>query len=113
MRLSDLPLLILLATSYIRGFVMSKVGEFMLKETTRTSLTLANFLILIGTVVTFTYAAATWKSQIESRIKIVEENQISVESRVNDLEALSVDTKTTLAEIQTDLKWIRNALEAD
>ena len=99
---------------------MSKIGNFMLKETTRTSLTLANFLILIGTVITIVYAGSVWKSQTEAQIlasierdRVQDERIIENAADIKENNAILVDSQAQFAEIRTDLKWIRAYMEKD
>ena len=42
------------------------VGEFLLNEKTKVSLSIINFVILVGFVVTASFTFATWKAQTEA-----------------------------------------------
>ena len=90
-----------------------KLEGKLITEKTRIAITLANFIILVIFVVTSVSAATAWKTQIDndvsSNTKAIYENECSI----NDVKTTQSQIQTSLAEIKTDLKWIRASMERD
>ena len=96
--------------------------EDMLKPETHVKMTMITLFTLIAFIVTTTAAAVAWKVNAENGI---ERNGATIQSEMrqngidHDTMRKSIDSNTeqlkafspALVEIQTDLKWIRAALE--
>jgi len=100
---------------------------------TKVILPVINFFILFCTIVTGTFAAATWKAEVDSAVETIQQdlkNEVSFRIAENELikeelksaEALllttqahltdiEIRTEAQLTEIQTDLKWIINSMK--
>ena len=98
------------------------VGEILVNEKTRVSLSIITFVVLVGSVVTGSFTVATWKTQQEAEnarleTMIVNEVQARIESdedineKLDEVMPMLLQTQTDMAEIKTDLKWIRAVLE--
>lgn len=92
---------------------MSKLGDKVLTEKTRVLVTLSNFFMLVFAIVSGVVFVVNWKAEIENRISNTEEDVIELIVEVEEGKRLQIETQTQLAEIQTDLKWIRAYMEKD
>lgn len=99
------------------------LGEFLLNEKTKVSLNIINFVILVGFAITASFTFATWKTQAEADIKAnntlivaeIEERKESVlelNNEIDEIRPTLIETQTRLAEIKTDLEWIKSYLES-
>jgi len=80
-------------------------------EKTRVSLSVVTFFTLILFMISTVYAATTWKTQMENTDKNILSRIESFDNRIEVVETATIEQQTTLAEIQTDLKWIRAYME--
>lgn len=96
-----------------------KMGEFLLNEKTKVSLSIVNFLLLFGFIITTVFTWATWKTQIENkietnRVNIVLENSgrkeadAEINKKLDEVMPLLRDNQTDMAGIKTDLEWIKS-----
>lgn len=99
------------------------VGGFLVSEKTKVSLSIVNFLLLFGFIITTAFTWASWTTDTKNKI---ENNRINISREIEDREKadeeinkklnevmpLLMQSQTDMAEIKTDLKWIRSALEA-
>ena len=72
------------------------------------------YAIVIGWIVTliaFIYNVATVNANYSFRLDSIERELISLDARLDTSEAFRVELSTDLAEIKTDLLWIRKTLE--
>mgnify|MGYP001174350528 FL=1 len=70
--------------------------------------------ILVGwflTIGNFVWAAASKDTQYIYRLDTIEEELEDLDSRLDTAEAFRLDIRADLAEIKTDLLWIRKELE--
>lgn len=74
---------------------MGKWGEFMISEKTKVTLNIATLIVVVG----FAFKVAFFISDTDSRLGVLEEH-----------DQVYLETQRDLAEIKTDLKWIRAAL---
>lgn len=77
---------------------------------------LSTYAIAIGwlmTLIAFIYNVATVNANYSFRLDSIERELGSLDKRLDTSEAFRVDLSTDLAEIRTDLLWIRKALEQD
>lgn len=104
------------------------LGEILVNEKTRVSLSIATLLFVIGSTATIVFSVTNMRSEIDISINTLELDQVRIEEKFNDKcsdietvndaiikeqglnRKLMLDTQTDLAEIKTDLKWIRAAL---
>lgn len=84
------------------------LGDRVLTEKTRVVVTLFNFFLLLGSIISGVVMVTTWKADVENRLVNNENNIIEIEAKLNSIDNVQIE----LAEIKTDLKWIRAALEA-
>ena len=63
------------------------------------------------TLVAFIYNVGTVNANYSYRLDSIEKELLSLDSRLVTSEAFRVELSSDLAEIKTDLLWIRNALE--
>lgn len=105
------------------------LGEILVSEKTRVSLSIATLLFVIGSTATIVFTIANMRSEIDLSINTLELDQVRIEDKFDekctDIEevnasiikeqesnrSLMLDTQTDLAEIKTDLKWIRASME--
>ncbi len=106
-----------------------KVEKFLLNEKTKVSLNIINFIVLVGFVITASFTFATWKTQselidvaldtkitneIEQRKiadEIIIQEQKELRVYVTEIQAGQIELKEGQARIETDLKWLINALK--
>ena len=82
----------------------------------KTSATISVISAIIGFTVTFgstVWYVAQKDATYDAKIEFIEKNLESLDSRLDTSEAFRATLMTDLAEIKTDLLWIRRALEAD
>ena len=89
---------------------MSRMGDKLLTEKTRIMVTISNFVLLILTIISGVAFSVNWKSDIEHRVASNESKIVVVKQDVESGKNAQVETQTKLAEIQTDLKWIKSYL---
>lgn len=89
------------------------LGDRLINEKTRVGITLANFLILIIFVVTSVAAASSWKTSIENTLEHNQESIYENECAIEEATAVQIKNQTALVRIETDIQWIRAALEKD
>lgn len=65
----------------------------------------------IVTLVAFIYNVATVNANYSFRLDTIERELLSLDARLDTSEAFRVELSTDLAEIKTDLLWIRKTLE--
>ncbi len=90
---------------------MSKMGDKVLTEKTRIFVTISNFFLLIGAIISSVVFIVNWKADIEHRLTANESEITEVKLEVKNGRDLQITTQTTLAQIQTDIKWLRLYLE--
>lgn len=99
------------------------MGDFLLNEKTRVSLSIVNFLLLFGFIITAVFTSATWKADVENKVHINssmieqeiidrKEEDSEINKKLDEVMPMLMQTQTDMAEIKTDLKWIRAALES-
>lgn len=72
------------------------------------------YAVVLGwaiTLIAFIYNVATVNANYSYRLDSIEKELLSLDSRLDTSEAFRVELSSDLAEIKTDLLWIRNALE--
>lgn len=84
-----------------------RLGDKLLTEKTRVAITITNFFLLIGALVSGVAFLVDWKTDTEYAIKNNTERIMKVEEKLGSIDNVHIE----LAEIKTDLKWIRAALE--
>ncbi len=70
--------------------------------------------IIVGwfvTIAAFIYSFATTNANYSHRIEAIEAELISLDSRLDTSEAFRIHLASDLAEIKTDLLWIRRSIE--
>ena len=85
-------------------------------NTTRTSATISVISAILGFAVTFgstVWFVAQKDATYEAKIEFIERDLEALDSRLDTSEAFRATLMTDLAEIKTDLLWIRRALEQD
>ena len=83
-------------------------------NTTRTSATISVISAILGFAVTFgstVWFVAQKDATYEAKIEFIERDLEALDSRLDTSEAFRATLMTDLAEIKTDLLWIRRALE--
>ena len=65
------------------------------------------------TLVVFVWNFSATNAQFEYRLEALKQNQDRLEERMDDADALRTTIQTQLAEIKTDLLWIRNELSSE
>lgn len=63
------------------------------------------------TVASFIWAIASKDADYSNRIERIEIELVDLDKRMSVSENFSIEIKTSLAQIQTDLLWIRKQLE--
>jgi len=70
--------------------------------------------IIVGwfvTIAAFIYSFATTNANYSHRIEAIEAELINLDSRLDTSEAFRIQLASDLAEIKTDLLWIRRSIE--
>jgi len=81
---------------------------------TKTNWSVVGMLVAWGlTIATFIWNAAVNQAQTESRLDSVEEEIKDLDSRLDTAEAFRMEIRSDLAEIKTDLIWIRRQLDKE
>lgn len=83
-----------------------------MSDTTKTRLSV--YAIILGwfvTLVAFVYNVATINANYAYRLDNIEKDIASLEVRADSTDSFRIDLTQDLAEIKTDLLWIRNSLE--
>lgn len=83
----------------------------MISDKTKVSINIATLLFVIGATITGTFTIANIKSGYDTQIFDLQRRTELIEKERESDRALMLQTQTDLAEIKTDLKWIRSALE--
>jgi len=65
------------------------------------------------TIATFIWNAGVYQAQTESRLKSVEADIQDLDTRLDTAEAFRMSIRADLAEIKTDLIWIRRQLDKE
>jgi|13_taG_2_1085334.scaffolds.fasta_scaffold21125_2 hypothetical protein len=87
--------------------------EFKEKKTSRTN-SLSAPAVLAGWAITvggFLWTAAAKDAEYSHKITQIEKELIFLDERLDTAESFRIEIKTSLAQIQTDLIWIRRELE--
>lgn len=84
------------------------LGDRVLTEKTRVAITITNFFLLVGALVSGVAFLVDWKKTVENDIH---NNLTRIEVMESKLESID-NVQIELAEIKTDLKWIRAAMES-
>lgn len=94
--------------------------NFRFSENTKVTINLGLLVAVLVFLITATIAATDWKSGIEGRVSAVEvhtravRDEIKLEHEVmDDIIERQYEQDALFAEIRTDLKWIRAAMEDD
>lgn len=96
-----------------------KIGDVLLNEKTKVSLSIINFLLLFGFIITAVFTAATWSKDVENKI---ENNRIEISreidarkeadeltnKKLDEVMPLLTQNQTDMAGIKTDLEWIKS-----
>jgi len=81
---------------------------------TKTNWSLIGMLVVWGaTLATFIWNVAITQSQTESRLIAVEKDIVDLDARLDTAEAFRLEIRSDLAEIKTDLVWIRRQLDKE
>ena len=75
---------------------------------------LAVLAIIIGwfsTIVGLVWTASSKDTQYEFRIRSIEKELVNLDERLDAAESFRMEIRSDLAEIKTDLVWIRRELE--
>jgi hypothetical protein len=70
--------------------------------------------IIVGwfvTIAAFIYTFASTNANYAHRIESIEQELINVDTRLDNSDAFRIELATDLAEIKTDLLWIRRTME--
>lgn len=95
-----------------------KLGDLLIRDTTRISITLGTFIIVVGAVITGSYVAATWKtiqeaedkrleSLIVSEVAKREEDIAAINKQLDEVMPILMQNQNDMASIKTDLEWIK------
>ena len=87
-----------------------------MKSESKSSLHVSLITSILGFVVTFgstIWFVAQKDATYEAKIQFIERDLEGLDSRLDTSEAFRATLMTDLAEIKTDLLWIRRALEQD
>jgi septal ring factor EnvC (AmiA/AmiB activator) len=82
--------------------------------TAKTSATISIMSAILGFAITFgstVWFVAQKDATYETKLEFIERNLETLDSRLDTSEAFRATLMTDLAEIKTDLLWIRRALE--
>jgi hypothetical protein len=77
-------------------------------------LILATIAIIVGwfsTIVGLVWTASSKDTQYEFRIRSIEKELVNLDERMDAAESFRMEIRSDLAEIKTDLVWIRKELE--
>lgn len=98
------------------------LGAILLDKRTQVLTSLGTLIFVIAFSITATYSFTSWKTRFETKQE-AEESRLTTEiierkaaddtinQKLDETMAVMMETQTDLAEIKTDLKWIRSALE--
>jgi len=100
------------------------VGTVLLSEKTRVSINISTLLFVIGYSIIGTFTFTTYKTEFEMRLNaqetgLIEETEerksidLEIKEELKETTSVLVESNTKLAEMQTDLKWIRAYMEKD
>ena len=82
-------------------------------NTTKTNWSVVGMLAAWGlTLATFVWNAAVNQAQTVARLNVIEKNIDDLDSRLDIAESFRMEIRSDLAEIKTDLIWIRRQLDA-
>lgn len=90
---------------------MSKIGDNVLTEKTRVAVTVAKFVMLVFAITSGVAVLVNWKSDIEHRLNYTENEIIIIKKDTSENNDLLQVNLTVMAEIQTDIKWLRAYME--
>jgi len=80
----------------------------------KTNWSVVGMLVAWGlTLATFIWNAGVNQSQTETRLKSLEEEIKDLDSRLDTAEAFRMEIRSDLAEIKTDLIWIRRQMDKE
>jgi hypothetical protein len=85
-----------------------------MSEQAKTNVTISVISAIVGFAITFgttIWYAAQKDANYQSRINYIERDLESLDARLDTSEAFRASIVTDLAEIKTDLLWIRKTLE--
>ena len=85
--------------------------RFAISENTKVTISLVILIAVLVFVVGVTITITGWKVDLESRVMVLEEKTNSTCEDVTAIKSRQHEQDTIFAEILTDLKWIRAALE--
>ena len=85
--------------------------RFAISENTKVTISLVILIAVLIFVIGVTITITGWKVDLESRVMVLEEKTSSTCEDVETLKSRQYEQDTIFAEILTDLKWIRAALE--
>lgn len=90
----------------------------MISDKTKVSINIATLLFVIGSTATMVFSLSEIKGRYDLRLNDLVRSDMEINRRMELIEseqeanrAMLLQTQTDLAEIKTDLKWIRSALE--
>lgn len=83
-------------------------------NTSKTNWSVVGMLAAWGlTLATFVWNAAVNQAQTVARLNVIEKNIDDLDSRLDIAETFRMEIRADLAEIKTDLIWIRRQLDND
>lgn len=85
--------------------------EKRLGEKTKITLTIATIIMVILFFIATVYTGTTWKNEVDYKIGYNTNQSILLTDNQGKIELKQIEQEALFAEIKTDLKWIRAALE--
>jgi len=85
--------------------------ERRLGEKTKVTLTIATIIMVIMFFIATVYTGTTWKNEVDYKIGYNTNQSILLTDNQGKIELKQIEQGALFAEIKTDLKWIRAALE--
>lgn len=77
----------------------------------RLNLPFLTFLAIVGFIISSTAVFVTVRNNFENRITNLERQVDKNTSEIEDVRNIQIDTKITLTELMTDVKWMRAMME--
>lgn len=99
-----------------------KLEAVLLDKKTQVLTSLGTLIFVVAFSITATYSFTTWKTRFET-VQASEKDRLNKEildrkeaddlinKKLNEVMPMLLETQTDMAEIKTDLKWIRSAME--
>lgn len=95
-----------------------KKGNFLLRDSTRVSISLATFIMVIFAIIGFGFTLGTWRAQMDAADAMLE-SKITVESKqrkadvdridgkLEEVQPMLIENQKDMASIKTDLEWLK------